>query len=797
MNIRKRVIIISCLIFLSSLAFCFPFSYLTLFNGFKVVEKNQIVSDLANTENAFANYMSNQSVKLSDWASWDDAYKYVVDKNSAFVESNLQPQSLAQIGLDMMVFINQEGQIIKAVRTDPDKLAEVPLPNSFVDYLKEHKDKILAKNIDSKNEGIIMLPEGVLVFSAKPLLTSSGQGPIHGTLIFGRFFDKRIVDYLSNLTHLKTTVNSYNQKNIPADFESAKIKLASNKYYINPLDNSRIEGYFLLKDQLGLPSLIIKVETQRDVYMQGTRTIMVMWALIVTVLLVSIISFYILLNRLIISKITKLSSEVSEITGKEDSMSRVYLSGDNNDEIFILAKNINGMIDDLSEARTREEDERNQLRARVGEFEKKNKELEDSQKAIVNVLDDTKQLEEELEKEKKNVEIKVLERTSQLAQEQARLQASISSLPLGFIMTDAKGNVLIMNGIARSILCIQSVDNSTGVMTKENLKHSRCDLNEVQRRLKGSFDLKFSINKAMKDKKPFEVKELAIEDIFLHIFIVPIVTVDKEKLSVAGSVVLVENITERKIIERSRDEFFSIASHELRTPLTAIRGNTALIRQYYWDKLKDNDLREMVLDIHESSTRLIGIVNDFLDTSRLELGKMEFKKEEVDMELLAKDVLKEYITTGSMKKLYLKIQKPDVKIPLVIADKDRIKQIMINLIGNAIKFTEKGGVTIALKPEKDFVKVLISDTGKGISVESQNLLFRKFQQAAESIFTRDAIHGTGLGLYISKMMADAMGGSMKLESSVVDKGSVFSISLPTTGKVVTEKEALEAVSKKP
>jgi signal transduction histidine kinase/HAMP domain-containing protein len=379
--------------------------------------------------------------------------------------------------------------------------------------------------------------------------------------------------------------------------------------------------------------------------------------------------------------------------------------------------------------------------------------------------------------------------------DKVKLQASIGSLPIGFIMTDMQGNIVIMNGIARSILCAQSKDNSTGVVTKENLGHFDCNLEEMQKRLKGIFDLKFAIDKAMEDKKPLEVKELALEDIFLRIFIVPIVTVDEKELSVVGSVVLVENITERKIIERSRDEFFSIASHELRTPLTSIRGNTALIRQYYWDKLKDKDLREMVLDIHESSTRLIGIVNDFLDTSRLELGKMEFKKEEVDMELLVKDVLREYVTTGSMKKLYLKAEKPKVKIPLVIADKDRVKQIMINLIGNGIKFTEKGGITMALEVKKGFVKVLVSDTGKGISPESQNLLFRKFQQAAESIFTRDAIHGTGLGLYISKMMAEAMGGKVKLESSVVDKGSVFSISMPTTGKVVTEEEVIKAESK--
>jgi PAS domain S-box-containing protein len=361
------------------------------------------------------------------------------------------------------------------------------------------------------------------------------------------------------------------------------------------------------------------------------------------------------------------------------------------------------------------------------------------------------------------------QKVTELSMEHSRLTASVNSLTLGFMIVDNQHRILNINLAARKIL---------------ELEESELTIDGLQQELKGKLDLVSRIIITLGTRKAVELKEVPYNNKFLHIFIAPII----DQSQTIGVVVLVEDITEAKLIERSRDEFFSIASHELRTPLTAIRGNTALIKQYYWDKLKDKDLREMVEDIHESSTRLIGIVNDFLDTSRLELGKMEFKKEEVDVEVLIENVLKEYITTGSMKKLYLKTEKPNFKVPLVIADKDRVKQIIINLVGNAIKFTEKGGVTVAIKLEKDLVKVLVSDTGKGISPESQNLLFRKFQQAAESIFTRDAIHGTGLGLYISRMMVEGMGGKIKLESSVVDKGSVFSISLPTKGKITTEKK---------
>src|SRR5213075_2929978 len=99
------------------------------------------------------------------------------------------------------------------------------------------------------------------------------------------------------------------------------------------------------------------------------------------------------------------------------------------------------------------------------------------------------------------------------------------------------------------------------------------------------------------------------------------------KTEAIGTAILVEDVTEERVMARSKDEFFSIASHELRTPLTAIRGNTSLIQQYYKAQLKDGQLNEMVGDIHESSLRLIEIVNDFLDASRLEQGKMQFHPE--------------------------------------------------------------------------------------------------------------------------------------------------------------------------
>jgi CheY-like chemotaxis protein/anti-sigma regulatory factor (Ser/Thr protein kinase) len=244
-------------------------------------------------------------------------------------------------------------------------------------------------------------------------------------------------------------------------------------------------------------------------------------------------------------------------------------------------------------------------------------------------------------------------------------------------------------------------------------------------------------------------------------------------------VILIEDITEKEVLDRSRDEFFSIASHELRTPLTAIKGNTSMIMDFYAEALKDPELKSMVYDIHESSTRLIDIVNDFLDVSRLEQGKVSFTYEAVALEEIVEGVMYEMRAVLKEKKLSLEFNHKTLgNLPKIWTDKNRLKQILYNLVGNATKFTEKGSISIDVQPEKTHLRVRVIDTGRGISTENQKLLFHKFQQANTSLLTRDTTRGTGLGLYISKMMAEMMDGEMGLEKSEEGKGSVFYFTVP-------------------
>ena len=354
-----------------------------------------------------------------------------------------------------------------------------------------------------------------------------------------------------------------------------------------------------------------------------------------------------------------------------------------------------------------------------------------------------------------------------LKEEQSRLLASINSLPLGFIIIDVKNNILIKNPAIDKILGIG--DELPGSVLL------RGDISVIENKFAGSWDLKANWEACLNEKKLIDAKEVNLGKLVLHLFLAPIIAEN----AAIGVVVLAEDITEAKILERAREEFFAIASHELRTPLTAIRGNMALIKDFYKDPLaKDPQLKEMIEDSYNGSIRLIGIVNDFLDMSRLEQGRVTFKKDKIDLAELVKEVSKEVAPIVESKKLVLNIKDGLENPVFVFADRDRAKQIVYNLISNALNYTQKGEVDIKARKEDNMFKVFVSDTGDGISKENQTLLFRKFQQAGEKVLARDASKSTGLGLYISKLIADAMGGKIWLENSEFGKGSVFAFALP-------------------
>jgi len=236
---------------------------------------------------------------------------------------------------------------------------------------------------------------------------------------------------------------------------------------------------------------------------------------------------------------------------------------------------------------------------------------------------------------------------------------------------------------------------------------------------------------------------------------------------------LKKNIKELKSLDEEKDEFISIAAHELKTPMTAIHGFAQLLEN---EKIiKDKETRNRYLKImRDEIERLSKMITDILDLSRADLGTLKFTIEEIDIAKLVEEVKNELLSKIEEKGLKLTV-KMDNDLSTMRADKEKLKQILINLIGNSMKFTEKGGIKVEIHRENNNVKFSVTDTGIGIAKKDFGKIFKRFSQV-ESAYTRK-VGGTGLGLSICKAMIEAMNGNIWFESKL-GKGSKFSFLLP-------------------
>ena len=244
-------------------------------------------------------------------------------------------------------------------------------------------------------------------------------------------------------------------------------------------------------------------------------------------------------------------------------------------------------------------------------------------------------------------------------------------------------------------------------------------------------------------------------------------------------------------LDKLKDDFVSMASHELRTPMTAIKS-------YLWmalNKKKQDltpDLNRYIFRAFHSTERLINLVNDMLNISRIESGRIALNLAEVDPVELVHEVVDEVIPKAT--ELNLNVKVIDRQVSKVLCDRDKIHEVIINLIGNSLKFTKQGGsISITFEEKAPFIYISVTDTGVGLAKEDMDRLFKKFSMIEHSYTAASASGGTGLGLYISKSIVILHKGDITAYSPGREKGSTFTLSLPIAGTST----ALELIKEAP
>jgi signal transduction histidine kinase len=227
-------------------------------------------------------------------------------------------------------------------------------------------------------------------------------------------------------------------------------------------------------------------------------------------------------------------------------------------------------------------------------------------------------------------------------------------------------------------------------------------------------------------------------------------------------------------IDRVKDDFVSVASHELRTPMTVIRGFVDLLQREQLGPVNEKQ-QEILGKMSRNAKTLIDLVNDMLDLSKLEANKLEVRLSNSSLDELVKGALEKVRVLYGDKGITLDYNGVQTQIT---TDPEKFERIMLNLLGNANKFTQAGGrvvVTSSIDNATDFVTICVSDTGIGIPIESLDNLFKKFSQVDN--YLQRQTEGTGLGLAICKQLVNRLGGTIWVKSTV-GKGSQFFFTMP-------------------
>lgn len=395
------------------------------------------------------------------------------------------------------------------------------------------------------------------------------------------------------------------------------------------------------------------------------------------------------------------------------------------------------------------------VKERTTELERRTRELEDTRRALINMLEDVEEARVKAEEER------------------SKTQAIITNFADGLLVFDKENILILANPQAASFFKIKT-DRIAG--------KSIIELNKFPN-LKSLVQLltKNSPDETTMDKEIKEIfrKELQIgKNLILEVSTVPILR-EKEKLGIS---IILHDVSREKLVEQMKTEFVSLAAHQLRTPLSAIKWT---LRMFLDGDLGEitQEQKDFLQKTYQSNERMISLINDLLNVTRIEEGRYLFKPVLTRIEDIIKPIIKPYREEMRRKKITFNFKKPKIKLIEVKIDKEKIGLAIENLIDNALRYTPPGGrVTVALKYGKKEIEFSVKDTGVGIPKDQQNRIFTKFFRGANVV--RMETEGSGLGLFIAKNIIEAHGGKIWFKSEE-GKGSTFYFTLPT------EKRGLE------
>ena len=722
----------------------FFFSTIVIQNGFSKIEKQYVLDKLHAAHNEIRNTVTQLDQFLWDWSSWDDTYIFAQDANEQFITSNLVTNTFLEQELSAVIIRNTNKNVVFARAVTPEGSNDRAL---LADVLKMTEKELPPLEENGGRGGIALLGGKLFNIASRPILTSDGDGAPTGTIAMVRRISPALVEKISNSL-------GYDMVVVATDVDkelASRLNTSPTHEIVIDISTESICGGAYIYALDGEPAAIIKVTMAKDISKYGHTIAIYNNTIIAVAILLFSAMIYLLIHHKVLKRLEGLSQQVIEIQKTDHDKTRVEVSG--NDEITDLTKSVNILLE---------------------EVDKSHQDLVD--------------------------------RAEKLSENEQFLQQVLDSISVGIIIIDPESRKIVavnnyalamagrereevLGNVCHKLTCPSEINNCPILD-----KHQSKDLS--RRKLLTKSGAIIPIMKSVcfinRHGKPLLLETL--------IDITEVEQSRRELEKIKES--LEQTVSERTkdlaeankdliALDKAKSLFLSSASHELRTPLTSILGFLKLMEKNFTTKfhshLEQNEdtkphLIRFVDNLHVvrgEAERLGRLVNDLLDLNKIESGRMQWRDEPLDVRELATHAMHAFEGQAAEKKhVEFVVELPDEEI-ILTADQDRILQVLINLLSNAFKFTNKGHVKLIVQPEdlNQAVSFAICDTGSGIPEESQGQVFDLFYQVQDVDKRSSKAFGTGLGLAICRQIVTHYGGLITLESKE-GRGSCFVVKLP-------------------
>ncbi len=763
MTLRQKVFLSTIIPISILLYFIYFVSSSILFKGFAQVEQNWAQDNMIRLSKAFDSVLDNLAIKSSDWAVWDDTYQFITDHNQAYLDSNLGDVSFDNLHITHMLYVNNQGEVVYKKAYDYIVKHEIPFSDDLLKHFQPGSSLIQHENLDSVHTGVILLSDSVLVTVARAIVTSEHKGPINGTLVFGQYFDEVQIKNLSDIVKMPLNVFRLDSSKLDSAIQKDIEETKTNKTYIRVVDDKYLWGYILINDIYGKPAMVIRAQINRDIFNQAVLTNRYILFSLLAVFLVFMLVLTVILRKLFFKRVFQLVENIHKIGKSNDFSARLEVEGQ--DEIGLVAKTVNDFLDKL--AQTRED---------IKKSEEKFRSLADSVPVLIWMSDQ--------ERNFIYFNKRWLDFSGRAFEEEAGLGWTEN------IHTDDRKryldyfeNVFDLQKNFSIEYRLKRIDGIYRWMSDTAVPRFD-DKGVFQGYIGSSFDISERklyeeriLSVAKKEKEMMDSQEKRLQE--LEWANKTIIQRSKELEDIQKvNLNIMEDFQEAKQqaeeASRTKSQFLANMSHEIRTPLNAILGFSDLLSKTSLDVGQKKYLET----ISSSGELLLAIISDILDISKVEAGKI--KLEMIDFRL-------DYLVENTMNIIQGRLGNKPIKLTTfvhegihhnLIGDPTRLRQILINLLGNAVKFTEEGEIGISVsvdsilanEPDGVMLKFVVHDTGIGIPADKQSMMFEPFTQADSS--TTRKFGGTGLGLTITKQLVELMGGVISFESQE-GKGTKF------------------------